>query len=179
MHADLPQWDLNTTSCSFDVGTMEATEYHCRDVSNMTLQKFAIVSFSHLFPHFPRILFASLPRLLHYQTSSYSQVNDVEPQGVSRFFDHSLLYCECFYISCCEKVDSTSPSCSCYTPYKYAGCFEDPSTPTTALIYRTDLPSGNMTVEVCTAFCKGIASSTMPFEHPADSNREWLSICWS
>ncbi|CZR69831.1 related to beta-1,3 exoglucanase [Phialocephala subalpina] len=47
------------------------------------------------------------------------------------------------------------PSCSSYTPYKYAGCFEDPSTPTTALIYRTDLPSGNMTVEVCTAFCKG------------------------
>lgn len=56
------------------------------------------------------------------------------------------------------------PSCSCYTPYKYAGCFQDPSTPTTALIYRTDLPSGNMTVEVCTAFCKGIASGVLLFE---------------
>lgn len=47
------------------------------------------------------------------------------------------------------------PSCSSYTPYKYAGCFYDQSTPTTALIYRTDLPSSNMTVEICTAFCKG------------------------
>ncbi|KAE8451464.1 hypothetical protein EG329_004093 [Mollisiaceae sp. DMI_Dod_QoI] len=48
------------------------------------------------------------------------------------------------------------PSCSCFTPYKYAGCFADPSVPTTALIDRiTDLPAENMTVEVCTAFCKG------------------------
>ncbi|KAF4626950.1 hypothetical protein G7Y89_g11206 [Cudoniella acicularis] len=54
-----------------------------------------------------------------------------------------------------ERWSPSLPSCSSYTPYKYAGCFSDPSLPTTALIYRTDLPSGNMTVEICTAFCKG------------------------
>lgn len=47
------------------------------------------------------------------------------------------------------------PSCSNYTAYKYAGFFADQSTPTTSLIWHTNLNSQNMTVEICTAYCKG------------------------
>ena len=48
------------------------------------------------------------------------------------------------------------PPCSYpYTPFTYVGCYVDPSTPARALDYSPQLSSSNMTVEECTASCKG------------------------
>ena len=58
-----------------------------------------------------------------------------------------------------KRNDDPAPSCSSFTPFKYAGCFNDPSTPS-ALNYRaTQLSNANMTVEVCVSFCKGMSSA--------------------
>lgn len=46
------------------------------------------------------------------------------------------------------------PSCVDFTPFAYAGCFKDDSTPRT-LLYSSGLDSKTMTVEKCVAFCKG------------------------
>jgi hypothetical protein len=48
------------------------------------------------------------------------------------------------------------PSCTDFTPFVYAGCFTDPSTPR-ALLYSSNLDTQTMTVEKCVAFCKGTA----------------------
>jgi hypothetical protein len=47
------------------------------------------------------------------------------------------------------------PSCTNFTPFVYAGCYQDPSSPERALLYDSGLPTQNMTVQICVAFCKG------------------------
>ena len=48
------------------------------------------------------------------------------------------------------------PPCSYpYTPFTYVGCYVDPSTPARALGWSPNLSFNNMTVEECTASCKG------------------------
>jgi len=60
-----------------------------------------------------------------------------------------------------KRNDPPAPSCSNFTAFKYAGCFNDPSTPS-ALNYRaTELSNSNMTVEVCVSFCKGKSSAPL------------------
>jgi len=54
-----------------------------------------------------------------------------------------------------ERWAPVLPTCSNTTDFVYAGCFIDPSSPS-ALIFRTDLNSQNMTVEICVDFCKGM-----------------------
>jgi hypothetical protein len=49
-----------------------------------------------------------------------------------------------------------APPCSYpYTPFDYVGCYVDPSLPQRGLDWGSDLPTNNMTVELCTAECKG------------------------
>jgi len=52
-----------------------------------------------------------------------------------------------------ERWQQPLPSCNT-TDFVYAGCFTDLSTPS-ALLDRTNLPSGNMTVQICIDYCKG------------------------
>ena len=56
------------------------------------------------------------------------------------------------------------PSCTDFTPFVYAGCFIDPSSPR-ALLYSSDLDRTTMTVEKCVAFCKGTLSSLLKLYH--------------
>ncbi|KAF7949209.1 hypothetical protein EAE96_008376 [Botrytis aclada] len=53
-----------------------------------------------------------------------------------------------------ERWAPELPTCTNTTDFVYAGCFIDPSSPS-ALLFRTDLNSQNMTVEICVDFCKG------------------------
>ncbi|KAF7897095.1 hypothetical protein EAF00_005323 [Botryotinia globosa] len=53
-----------------------------------------------------------------------------------------------------ERWAPELPTCTNTTDFVYAGCFIDPSSPN-ALLFRTDLNSQNMTVEICVDFCKG------------------------
>ncbi|TGO09080.1 hypothetical protein BTUL_0180g00130 [Botrytis tulipae] len=53
-----------------------------------------------------------------------------------------------------ERWAPEVPTCTNTTDFVYAGCFIDPSSPS-ALLFRTDLNSQNMTVEICVDFCKG------------------------
>ncbi|KAF7948550.1 uncharacterized protein EAE97_003961 [Botrytis byssoidea] len=53
-----------------------------------------------------------------------------------------------------ERWAPELPTCTNTTDFVYAGCFTDPSSPS-ALLFRTDLNSQNMTVEICVDFCKG------------------------
>ena len=54
-----------------------------------------------------------------------------------------------------RNEEPAQPSCVDFTPFVYAGCFQDPSSPERALLYNSNLPTQNMTVEICVAFCKG------------------------
>lgn len=46
------------------------------------------------------------------------------------------------------------PQCPSYfTPFDYVGCYNDPDG--TALPFRSNVISDNMTVETCQAICKG------------------------
>ncbi|TGO57116.1 hypothetical protein BCON_0069g00100 [Botryotinia convoluta] len=53
-----------------------------------------------------------------------------------------------------ERWAPELPTCTNTTDFVYAGCFIDSSSPS-ALLFRTDLNSQNMTVEICVDFCKG------------------------
>ncbi|TGO23411.1 hypothetical protein BPAE_0133g00090 [Botrytis paeoniae] len=53
-----------------------------------------------------------------------------------------------------ERWAPELPTCTNTTDFVHAGCFIDPSSPS-ALLFRTDLNSQNMTVEICVDFCKG------------------------
>ena len=54
-----------------------------------------------------------------------------------------------------RNEEPAQPSCTNFTPFVYAGCYQDPSSPERALLYNSNLPTQNMTVEICVAFCKG------------------------
>lgn len=54
--------------------------------------------------------------------------------------------------------NSEQPACpSPFTPYTYQGCYADPVQ--AGLIFRSTVPSDDMTVEKCQAICKGTSSS--------------------
>ena len=54
----------------------------------------------------------------------------------------------------------TSPPCSVpFTPYLYAGCYTDPGTPRALVFAPVGLDRQKMTVETCTAVCKGLSSA--------------------
>lgn len=55
-----------------------------------------------------------------------------------------------------RNEEPAQPSCVNFTPYVYAGCFQDPSNPARALLYDSQLDFDTMTVEACIAFCKGM-----------------------
>ena len=57
-----------------------------------------------------------------------------------------------------RNEEPPQPACtSPFQPFVYAGCFSDPSSPR-GLLYDSGLPTQNMTVEICVAFCKGTVS---------------------
>lgn len=58
-----------------------------------------------------------------------------------------------------RNQEPSQPSCTNYTPFKYAGCFKDLSSPR-ALLY-TGPSTQNMTVETCVAFCKGMPTTNL------------------
>ena len=57
-----------------------------------------------------------------------------------------------------RNQEPSQPSCTNFTPFKYAGCFQDPSNPERALLFSGP-STQNMTVETCVAFCKGMLST--------------------
>jgi hypothetical protein len=63
-----------------------------------------------------------------------------------------------------RNQEPSQPSCTNFTPFKYAGCFQDLSNPERALLFSGP-STQNMTVETCVAFCKGT-----PTAHPMLSN---------
>ncbi|KAH8658736.1 WSC domain-containing protein [Tricladium varicosporioides] len=55
-----------------------------------------------------------------------------------------------------RNQEPSKPSCTDFTPFVYAGCFEDPPSPAPhTLLYTSGLSTQNMTIETCVAFCKG------------------------
>lgn len=54
-----------------------------------------------------------------------------------------------------RNEEPAQPSCVNFTPFVYAGCYQDPSSPERALLYNSNLDTSAMTVEKCVAFCKG------------------------
>ena len=61
-----------------------------------------------------------------------------------------------------RNQEPSQPSCTNFTPFKYAGCFKDLSSPR-ALLY-TGPSTQNMTVETCVAFCKGMPTTNLTFQ---------------
>jgi hypothetical protein len=57
--------------------------------------------------------------------------------------------------SAVRRWDTGGPSCVDFTPFVYAGCFSDPSSPRALPFSSSSLNTQNMTVEICVAFCKG------------------------
>lgn len=42
-----------------------------------------------------------------------------------------------------RNEEPAQPSCTNFTPFVYAGCFQDPSSPERALLYNSNLPTQN------------------------------------
>jgi hypothetical protein len=57
-----------------------------------------------------------------------------------------------------RNQEPSQPSCTSFTPFKYAGCFQDLSNPERALLFSGP-STQNMTVETCVAFCKGMPTA--------------------
>lgn len=53
------------------------------------------------------------------------------------------------------------PSCTDFTPFKYAGCFLD--TGATRTLLYTGPRNQNQTVQECVAFCKGMLAVNLDF----------------
>ncbi|KAF4632114.1 hypothetical protein G7Y89_g6010 [Cudoniella acicularis] len=55
-----------------------------------------------------------------------------------------------------RNQEPSKPSCTDFTPFVYAGCFQDPPSPAPhTLLYTSGLNTTDMTIETCVAFCKG------------------------
>jgi hypothetical protein len=67
----------------------------------------------------------------------------------------ALVLCQGVGASAVRRWSTAGPSCTDFTPYVYAGCFSDPSSPRALPFSSSDLNTQNMTVEICVAFCKG------------------------
>jgi hypothetical protein len=76
-----------------------------------------------------------------------------------------------------RNEEPPQPACtSPFQPFVYAGCFfSDPSSPR-ALLYDSGLPTQDMTVETCVAFCKGISARSASHVL-SDAHRERLQVC--
>lgn len=69
------------------------------------------------------------------------------------------------------------PCTSAFTPFVYSGCFQNgaPGSPG-ALVFRSPLDSANMTVELCTAECKGdLAPKLLPLTRLAATSDDELT----
>jgi hypothetical protein len=76
-----------------------------------------------------------------------------------------------------RNEEPPQPACtSPFQPFVYAGCFSDPSSPR-GLLYSSGLPTQNMTVETCVAYCKGMPTSSYSQLLP-DMYRQRLQVCW-
>jgi hypothetical protein len=62
-----------------------------------------------------------------------------------------------------RNQEPSQPSCTNFTPFKYAGCFQDPSNPERALLFSGP-STQNMTVETCVAFCKGMLMAHLMYQ---------------
>jgi len=67
----------------------------------------------------------------------------------------ALLLCHGVGASVVRRWNIAGPSCTDFTPFVYAGCFSDPSSPRALPFSSSTLNTQNMTVEICVAFCKG------------------------
>lgn len=54
-----------------------------------------------------------------------------------------------------RNQEPPQPSCTDFTPFVYAGCFENLGSPNPDALLYTGPNTPNMTVEICVAFCKG------------------------
>lgn len=70
-----------------------------------------------------------------------------------------------------RNEEPAQPSCTNFTPFVYAGCFQDLSSPR-ALLYNSNLPTQNMTVEICVAFCKGMTITSKLSDHQLTVRRK-------
>lgn len=69
----------------------------------------------------------------------------------------------------------TAPPCSVsYTPYLYAGCYSDLGSPRALVFSPVGLNRQNMTVETCTAVCKG-RSADLGMKNLADNIKGTIS----
>jgi len=62
-----------------------------------------------------------------------------------------------------RNQEPSQPSCTNFTPFKYAGCFKDLSAPRALLFSGPN--TQNMTVETCVAFCKGTSVFQRKLQH--------------
>jgi hypothetical protein len=62
-----------------------------------------------------------------------------------------------------RNQEPSQPLCTNFTPFKYAGCFQDPSNPERALLFSGP-STQNMTVETCVAFCKGMLMAHLMYQ---------------
>jgi hypothetical protein len=71
------------------------------------------------------------------------------------------------------------PPCTSYTPFVYKGCYAAGSPAT--LQYNPQLPTGPMTIEMCTATCKvSVDSSCFTRDRSLTRNTvQWVQIRWS
>ena len=67
----------------------------------------------------------------------------------------TLALCQGVGATVVPRWNTAGPSCTDFTPFVYAGCFSDPSSPRALPFSSSDLNTQNMTVEICVAFCKG------------------------
>ncbi len=71
----------------------------------------------------------------------------------------AAVYAALIVIPCTEariiSRSSEAPACADFTPFAYAGCFQDPSFPRALPYSDQSMNTQNMTVEYCTAWCKG------------------------
>ena len=75
-----------------------------------------------------------------------------------------------------RNEEPAQPSCTDFTPFKYAGCFVDNGSPRT-LLY-TGPRNQNQTVQDCVAFCKGKIQPTVHVHSSILTPiRERLSVC--
>ncbi len=54
-----------------------------------------------------------------------------------------------------RNQEPSQPSCTDFTPFVYAGCFENLGSPFPDTLLYKGPNTQNMTVETCVAFCKG------------------------
>jgi hypothetical protein len=90
----------------------------------------------------------------------------------------ALVLCQGVGAVAVRRWNTAGPSCTDFTPFVYAGCFSDPSSPRALPFSSSNLNTQNMTVEICVAFCKGTDTLTLiTVETTLTLERQQLSLC--